>query len=540
MVLISRSRLRLATVGTAWLTLAGILSACSSGDSDNGQATPPVFRDWVPGQFFSSVAYRNLCENPRTGNDPFSGQPVRDRQGRAKDENNWLRSIHNELYLWYSEIADINDPANFTTPAFFDLQITNLPSDTMSGRPKDNFHFAVNTQAFFDSLVAGINAGYGAAFRVVNATPPREVVVAFTEPGSTAANNNLARGARIISIDGEPVVDGDPAVLNAGLSPATLGESHTFVVRDLNTMVDRNFTMTSEEVTQTPVQHVNVIAGPSTNIGYLLFNDHIATAEAQLIDAFTMFSDMAVTDIILDLRYNGGGLLDLASELAYMIGGDATDNLTFERLQFNDQYDNLNVNPVTGENLSTPFHSTAQGFSDSINPGDSLPTVNGQNVVIITSDETCSASESIINGLRGTSVKVFQVGSTTCGKPYGSLPFGNCGTTYLFTQFEGFNELDEGEYSDGFEPENVAVFGVSVPGCGVADDFDHLLTETAEANISVALDILADPTNFNAATTCPAPPPVSTKPSTANKPTGVATAVDQLQLPNKRALKVVF
>ena len=87
------------------------------------------------------------------------------------------------------------------------------------------------------------------------------------------------------------------------------------------------------------------MSGP---VGYMLFNDHIATAEDQLINAIQTLSNGAVTDLVLDIRYNGGGFLDLASELAFMIAGPGrTTGKTFELLQFNDKHPTRD--PVTGE-----------------------------------------------------------------------------------------------------------------------------------------------------------------------------------------------
>jgi len=95
---------------------------------------------------------------------------------------------------------------------------------------------------------------------------------------------------------------------------------------------------------------------------------------------------------------------------------------------------------------------------------------------VLTGAGTCSASESIINGLRGAGVTVNQIGTTTCGKPYGFYPQDNCGTTYFAIQFQGVNQLGFGDYADGFAPT-----------CTVADDFNHALGDPAEARLAMAL-----------------------------------------------------
>jgi carboxyl-terminal processing protease len=131
--------------------------------------------------------------------------------------------------------------------------------------------------------------------------------------------------------------------------------------------------------------------------------------------------------------------------------------------------------------------------------GQPLPTLDLARVYVITGGTTCSASESIINGLRGVGVEVVQIGSTTCGKPYGFYPRDNCGTTYFSIQFKGVNAAGFGDYTDGFSPSNTLVgTGTSVPGCSVADDFTLELGDVNERRLRAALD-------HTLTGTCPAP-----------------------------------
>jgi carboxyl-terminal processing protease len=120
-------------------------------------------------------------------------------------------------------------------------------------------------------------------------------------------------------------------------------------------------------------------------------------------------------------------------------------------------------------------------------------------VFVLTTSATCSASESIINALRGVEVQVIQIGSTTCGKPYGFFPHSNCGTTYFSIEFQGLNAKNFGDYADGFTPANaLARVGVSVTGCAVSDDFNHPLGDPSEAMLAAAL-------GQRAGGNCPAP-----------------------------------
>jgi hypothetical protein len=410
--------------------------------------------------------------------------------GSTAAENNFLRSWTNEIYLWYREVPDLN-PASAATADYFNALKTS--ATTPSGNPKDRFHFTYPTTEWVALSQSGVEAGYGAQWVITASRPPRQVVVAYTEPNSpaTAASVNLARGAQVLAVDGVDLVNAtDNAsidVLNAGLFPSAPGTSHTFAILDRGASTPRTVTMVATNVTSTPVQEVRTIGG----VGYMLFNDHIATSEAQLVGAFGQLQAAGVSDLVLDIRYNGGGYLDIASEVAYMIAGPApTTGQTFEKTAFNDKHPN--TDPVTGARLTpVPFHSTSQGFSG---PDDQpLPTLNLSRVFVLTSPNTCSASEAIMNGLRGVGVQVVQIGTTTCGKPYGFYPEDNCGTTYFSIQFQGVNAQGFGDYPDGFSPANTASSpGVVIPGCSVADDFNHALGDPAEARLAAALGYRMD------------------------------------------------
>jgi hypothetical protein len=274
--------------------------------------------------------------------------------------------------------------------------------------------------------------------------------------------------------------------LNAGLFPSDVGETHEFTILDPDSTESRVVTLVSETIVSDPVQNVQVVTTDTGDVGYILFNDHIATAEKELIDAIIQLNSTGITDLILDLRYNGGGFLDIANELAFMIAGPAAaSGRTFDEIQFNDKHQTFN--PVTGRSLApTPFLTATVGFSAQSNIA--LPSLDLPRVFVLTGPDTCSASESIINGLRGIDVEVIQIGSTTCGKPYGFYAFDNCGTTYFSIQFRGVNAKGFGDYTDGFSPGNTAqVEGTQVPGCSVADDFTHQLGDTEEARFAAAL-----------------------------------------------------
>ena len=493
-------------LGAALLVLAG----CGGGGGTQASAasashstTAASSDGWTPGIYPPVSNYAERCAVPRTGTDPYTGKAYPDVPGTVTDQNNWLRSWTHALYYWYSEVPDL-DPGLYSTAQYFNLMKT--PQTDASGAPKDRFHFSYPT-ATWEAMEQGTSVGYGVQWAVVNAAPPRKIMVAYTEPGTPAASApaNLVRGAQLLAVDGVDAVNGTTAsdinTINAGLIPTKDGETHSFTVLDPGSSTPRTFTMQAQNITDQPVLLVKTLATPAGTVGYILYKDQVdMSAESELIQAITTLKADGISHLVLDLRYNGGGLLGLASELAYMIAGPTqTAGETFYVQKFNNQYPT--TNPITGTAITPlPFLATTQGYS--VTAGQALPTLNLSSVYVLTSADTCSASEAIINGLRGVGVQVYQFGSTTCGKPYGFYPQDNCGTTYFSIEFKGVNARGFGDFGDGFSPQNTVSFpGVTLPGCSVADDFSHALGDPSEAILSAALAYMADPSS----SVCPAP-----------------------------------
>ena len=142
---------------------------------------------------------------------------------------------------------------------------------------------------------------------------------------------------------------------------------------------------------------------------------------------------------------------------------------------------------MTGDLITpVPFYSTGQDFT--VPSSTSLPYLGLSRVYVLTSGETCSASESVINGLRGAGITVYQIGGDTCGKPYGFYPKDNCGTTYFSIQFRGINFAGFGDYPDGFSATRTTGNAqANLPGCAATDDLTHDLGDMAEGQLSVAL-----------------------------------------------------
>ncbi len=389
------------------------------------------------------------------------------QQCSPQPERQWVRSYVDEAYLWYNEVPNLDPVTATANPQDYFVSLTRngiTPN-------KDRFSFSYDTVAWNKLINSGISAGYGAEWALLSASPPRLLRVAYTQPNSPASQVGLARGATVLKINNVDInstVQADINKLNAGIYPSALGVTSSFEVRDLGATTTRIIQMTSADVTSTPVQDVRTGVFGGINFGYILFNDHLASAESQLVAAVNQLKAANVQELVLDLRYNGGGYLYIAQQLGYMVATPAVTGRTFEKLRFNSKR--------TADNAAAP-----ELFLNTTTSNTPLPQLGLNRVYVITSGSTCSASESVMNSLRPF-VNVIQIGSTTCGKPYGFTAKDNCGTSYFPIEFEGVNDAGQGGYSNGFTP------GTTFPGCTVGDDFDHTLGDSAEKMLGAAIN----------------------------------------------------
>ena len=482
LLLIGRLRTARRRVATAALSAALLLSACTDADiaqvelrATNACSTAFECRT------VKSAPLAQRCEAPRTGADPYNDfRPYPDQQGTLRTEQNWLATYMREAYLWADEIPRANPHqftlANYPTPAaamsaYF--QALRTPELDARNELKDEFSFTAETDAWNARTRRGEIVGYGFQAALLQPSKPRDIRIAYTSPNSPASAAQIARGAQIIRIDGVDVANGqDTATLNAGLFPSAAGEQHRFEILDIGASSSREVLLTSERSTTTPVPTVSVLNTGSGQVGYLLFNQHVATAEGALVNAVRQLRDAGISDLVLDLRYNGGGFLDIAAQLAFMIAGpERTQSRSFETLIFNAH------NPLAALDTSTPFHSRSLGFDPSLSRGTPLPTLQLERLFVLSGAGTCSASEALINGLRGVDFPVIQIGATSCGKPYGFFQQDNCGLSYFAIEFEGVNDQGIGGYAHGLAPD-----------CAVGDDFGHALGDPDEARLAAALE----------------------------------------------------
>jgi carboxyl-terminal processing protease len=346
------------------------------------------------------------------------------------DQNLWLAQYMDDWYFWYA-LAPRPDPTVYTdVGAFFDARLytgtdVRFPADRWSGRQ--------TTESFNRFFGDGVTLGYGVSVAglELGGDGSRPLYVRYVEPGSPAQAAGIARGDTVLELNGRSaaaVVSSDDF---SALSPVKEGD-----VLNITTSraggAPRAAALTAAVYALQPVQGVTTVRSPGgRQVGYLMVKDMISQALSPVDAAFARFRAEGVQDVVLDLRYNGGGLVSVGGTLASYLSGTRGAGLTYASLLYNDKRAGTN-------NQRFAFSTPASGLS--------MPRV-----IVISGRRTCSASEQVINGLRGAGVQVVSIGETTCGKPVGFLPTPACGQTYSVVNFESVNERGEGRYFDGFD-----------------------------------------------------------------------------------------
>jgi len=353
-----------------------------------------------------------------------------------------------EQYFFYANQGTPNEAA-VSMDAYF---------QSLLYKPTDRYSFSQPTAQFTQFFAEGRSTGYGYSLAFADAAQTI-LKVRYVEPASPVATAGLLRGETIQSIDGYT-----PAQVAAGALPSvtTAGVPRNFTVANA-AGVTRTFSVNSADYPLTPVPintvfSVPAAGGGTAKVGYLLYQQFISGSSAALGAAINNFRTAGVTELIVDMRYNGGGSTSVARNLASMIGGSSLDGQAFAQFRFNDRQAASNFT-FTFTNAGLP----------------AAPLAGLPRLIFITSPSTASASEILINALKPFRT-VVQVGGTTFGKPYAFQPREACGTTYSAVNLETVNAAGVGGFTSGLPPT-----------CVVADDLTHALGDPAEGRIAEAL-----------------------------------------------------
>lgn len=321
----------------------------------------------------------------------------------------------NLYYLWQEDAPDLADDrfanqeelnnflSNYTQPKtlFDDLRVDNTI---------DRFSVLVEDYVYLENLFQGVTKNNGIDFTLrYKSGSQTEIygVINYVIPNSDAAAKNVTRGTLFSGIDGKSLTADNYRSLLAN-------NSYTLDLADYNngsiSPNGESVTLIKTELTENPLFLTKVIQTNNHKVGYLMYNAFTANYDLELNEAFKTLKNGGVTELVLDLRYNGGGSVLTATRLASMITGQFTGQL-FAKQQWNSK-----VQAYFEE--SNPAQLVNK-FMDKIDKT-TINSLNLSRVYVLTTGGTASASELVINGLKPY-INVVQIGTTTIGKNVGSI-----------------------------------------------------------------------------------------------------------------------
>ena len=366
----------------------------------------------------------------------------------ALDETTFVHDALQDIYFWYRELPDLN-PALYETPEEY--------LEAVRYRPLDTTFSYITPRAASDAFYSSSQyIGIGFSSQQVG---PRELRVSQVFPDSPASEAGLARGDDLIAIDGRSVGD----LLESGELGLALGPNEIDYTLELTWRgpdgAERGAALTKRPVTIPTVSQTAVFDLGGLPVGYVHLRNFVEPSFAALDEAFAEMKARGVVDLVLDLRYNGGGLIDVARHLGGLIGGSGTSSQVFLKLAHNDK---------------NTFRDRSYTFED---PEQSLSL---RRLVVITTRASASSSELVINGLKPF-IPVTIIGDRTYGKPVGQYGFDFCDKVLFPVSFENRNANDEGNFYDGLGPD-----------CSASDGLDRPLGDPEEASLAEALHYLRE------------------------------------------------
>lgn len=345
------------------------------------------------------------CENS-----PFKSENVKlDRQE--------LYSVMKDWYLWYDSIPDVNPNEYPSLQALLDAIVY---------KPLDKWSDVMGTEQY--NMLYRQSQYIGHGFGPLD-DPEGNLWVGFVFDGTTAGAQGLARGWQILSINGVSIAPGIRLDTLLGANEEGVQNSFQFRNKQGGTV---NMTLEKEIININPVLFHDVYEVNGKNVGYLAYQQFLYESKEELDEVFKSFQEENVTEVIIDLRYNPGGQINVAQHLASLIAGQDAYKGTFVKYVFNAKHADRN-------------------HSDRYLGLDFALESSPDRVFFITTGRTASSSEVLINGLKPyLEDSVLLVGNDTYGKPVGSFPQSYYDSTVLLIAFAMYNRYNEGEYFDGF------------------------------------------------------------------------------------------
>ncbi len=341
-----------------------------------------------------------------------------------------------DIYLWYDKIPASFNARNYSDQDAIMKAIRAYSIEPGFTAPVDRWSFAVN-QAEWDDVSGGVAKDFGLNAFFYSANDLR---VRMVEPNSPAGIAGIKRGWRFTKVNGSTNITSANADMLVDALYGSNSSSFTFLKPDGSSV---DVTLTSASYNNKPLLLDSVYTVGVKKVGYMVYNSFLGDS-AQTVNGYARiinrFTSESVDDVVVDLRYNGGGYVYLQQTLANYLVPTAGNGGVMMTSKYNDKY--------------SRFNSTVNFAKKG--------TLNLSRIFFIVSSSTASASELLINNLKPYIADVKIIGpSKSYGKPVGyfAIPVGD---DYIFpVSSRTVNKNNEGNYFDGFALSNQAADGLN-------------------------------------------------------------------------------
>jgi C-terminal processing protease CtpA/Prc len=383
--------------------------------------------------FFLSAVVLSVFGCKKESNGSGNTTAVEDR---VKDTA-W--SYAKDLYLWDDHLPFTFNARSYADPDAIMKALRPYSIEPGFADPVDRWSFAIK-KSEWDDVSAGISGDLGLGIFFMSQNDLR---VSYVEPASPAAAAGIERSWRILSVNGNTTINTSDAVVSR-ISTALFNSTSagfTFEKPD-GTAVD--ITLVAATYQDEPIILDTIYSDGGSKTGYFVFNSFLGNVDnikTRLGNIFDKFASAGINDMIVDLRYNGGGYVELQNELAnYLVPSAGNSGVMLEE-KFNDHY--------------SAFFDTTINYQKK-------GTLNLNRIFFIITKNTASASELLINSLKPY-MEVKLIGRASHGKPVGYFNIG-VGDWYIFpVSFRSVNKNGEGNYFNGLQPDAIVDDGLDRP-----------------------------------------------------------------------------
>lgn len=383
--------------------------------------------------------------------------------------NDFIWKGLNEVYLWQADVPNLADDrfssqeelnsflSGYSNPEDLFQDLLNKPVSKYPSNAIDRFSWIVDDYTVLEQELNGITKNNGVDFKLTRVAEGSNDLVGYVRyiiPNSDASNKAIKRGDLFTGVNGTKLTVSNYQSLLLGADNYTLNfadyDGSTFVLNG------KSLALTKTTLEENPILVNKVITSGSHKIGYLMYNGFYQEYDTRLNEAFGELKAQGITDFILDLRYNGGGSVRSSTRLASMITGQFEGEIFSKR-----QYNFKLMAGLTTEDLESLNEKFVSSFD-----GNAVNSLNLATVYILTTSNTASASELVINGLKPY-INVVQIGGTTIGKNVGSFTVydsptftkSNVNPNHKYAMqplvFKISNAADFGDYTQGLVPTYV-------------------------------------------------------------------------------------